>query len=370
MDGINFDEYYQSIDAHFDDSVKPEILDNDLKLVLEDIQPYYEVDDLLDLEIIDNQSSAAIYLLTASILAAGGHKLIKIIGSKSSPNLTALWRLFVPNDMQQRRANSVLENCNVALISAAELVPTFYAEMFEQFREPLSASALHKLLVALLARARASGTKKLILSFSVGKTKKIKSLSHLHTFIQKFKRVAQKLGIVVTLDISESVELVGNSIGARWEAQDVLAVLEQSNTRAKALEKIAIRLAGMFLKNGTDEASRILTNGSAFKQFKEIIKSHGGNMNLIDTNSTRVYEQIIRSTKSGRIISVHVHNLGIIARILGAPESSSAGLVLLKRLNESVEIDEPLLIIRTEDSHLLIEAKDSLDNLPVYEITN
>lgn len=248
-----------------------------------------------------------------------------------------------------------------------------------RIEEPLSFESFDKVIVSIMAKKVAAGTNHLVLDLPVGKTMKIQHFSDAEKVAQKFKMLGEKFGMRVIADINETLEPAGRGVGPYLEAIDVLRVLEQAPQRSLKLEAKALRLAGKLLhicfedahihKNGEDEARRILSDGSALKKFREIVKAQGGDDQVSsETFKSKAHQKEIVSTESGHIKSINNYNLNTLAKLLGAPEDKFAGIYLCKKLDEQVNKKEPILIFHATDKYKIKEAEITLQNFPIYEI--
>jgi thymidine phosphorylase len=77
-------------------------------------------------------------------------------------------------------------------------------------------------------------------------------------------------------------------------------------------------------------------------------------------------KHIIYSDRIGYIKDINNHNLNSIAKMLGAPEDKYAGIVLLKKIGDSVTMGEPIAEFYTKNSYLLKEAESSLQMFPIH----
>ncbi len=196
---------------------------------------------------------------------------------------------------------------------------------------------------------------------------------------KKFKALGEKFKIKIVADINETLEPAGRGVGPALEARDVLYVLEQKPERSLKLEAKALRLAGKLLdicfadakinKNGEEEARRILEQGLAMKKFREIVKAQKGDGQIASENfKIRSHKLEITTTHSGKIKEINNYNLNTIAKILGAPQDKFAGIYLLKKLDETAERKEPLVVFYASDKYRLKEAEVTFKNFPIYEI--
>ena len=146
--------------------------------------------------------------------------------------------------------------------------------------------------------------------------------------------------------VTDGSKPVGAGIGPTEEARDVLAVLQGKQGAPRDLRGRAILLAGhlfdladgLGVKEGMIKAERLLQNGSAWEQFKRITKAQGGLKSLVEAR----FRRPVLSSESGTIVSIDNRRLARVAKLAGAPASSTAGLRLLVNVGDIVIKGEPL----------------------------
>lgn len=247
-----------------------------------------------------------------------------------------------------------------------------------RIEEPLSFESFDKVIVSIMAKKIAASTTHLVLDIPVGKTMKIRHFSDAEKVGQKFKQLGEKFGMKIIVDINDTLEPAGHGVGPILEARDVLSVLEQQKDRPIMLEAKALRLAGKLLdicyadakinKNGEEEAHRILSDGTALSKFREIVHEQGGDSQIsLSKLKMKSHKKEVIAMKHGVVKSVNNYNLNTIAKILGAPTDRDAGIYLLKKLDEKVGNNEPILIFYAKDKYRIKEALITLKNFPIYE---
>ena len=110
--------------------------------------------------------------------------------------------------------------------------------------------------------------------------------------------------------------------------------------------------------------------GSAYKKFKEIINAQNGKNNFDEkVNALKLakYKKVISVSKSGQIKRISNKGINSLCRVLGTPETISAGVYLHKHL-EKVKKGEPLLTLYTESKTKMRDALKFLKEFKPIEI--
>lgn len=320
-------------------------------------------------------------MLIVPIIAAAGFKIPKTSSRAiTSPAGTADVMETIANvNFTPQQITKIVNEIGGCIVWGGHLGIAPADDILIRIEEPLSFESFDKVIVSIMAKKIAASTTHLILDIPVGKTMKIRHFSDAEKVANKFKQLGKRFGLNVIADVNEMLEPAGRGVGPYLEARDVLYVLEQKKDRPAALEAKALRLAGKLLdicfkdakieKNGEDEARRILTDGTALKKFREIVKAQGGDGEITsDAFHSKAHKSDIKSIKSGTIKNINNYHLNTLAKLLGAPKDKYAGIYLLKKLDETVESGEPLMQLHATDKYLIEEAKVTLENLPIYEL--
>nr|WP_241956288.1 hypothetical protein [Marinobacter flavimaris] len=115
--------------------------------------------------------------------------------------------------------------------------------------------------------------------------------------------------------------------------------MEDLRSRAIMLAGHLFDLAdGRGVKEGMVKAERLLQNGSAWGQFKRITEAQGGQRSLGEAR----FRRPVLCSESGTIVSIDNRRLARVAKLAGAPASSTAGLRLLATVGDRVTKGEPL----------------------------
>lgn len=248
--------------------------------------------------------------------------------------------------------------------------------------EPLSFESFDKIIVSIMAKKIAIGTNHLVLDIPIGETMKIRTEKDADIISKKFRMIANKFNINLSIYVNKTEEPAGRGIGSYLETIDVLKTLEQEEDRPIPLEEKSIILAGKLINlckktekikgDGEKIAREMLTSGKAHEKMLQIIKEQGGNPNITSDKLIKLIktkkQAIIKSKESGKIKKINNKNLNAIAKILGAPSDKFAGLELFKKIGDTVSRNEPLLCLYSSSEYKLKEAIESFMYLSIYDI--
>ncbi|MBW4841030.1 MAG: pyrimidine-nucleoside phosphorylase, partial [Paenibacillaceae bacterium] len=136
------------------------------------------------------------------------------------------------------------------------------------------------------------------------------------------------------------------------------------------LEEVCLILASHMLILGgkaadEEEAHAMLTaqikNGEAMEKLKQMVSAQGGNTEQIDHPEllpTAELKVDVKATGSGFVESIQAEEIGIAAMMLGAGRETkdsvidlAAGVELLKKIGDPVEVGETLAVLHFNPSH-------------------
>lgn len=323
-------------------------------------------------------------MIVVPIVAAAGFKIPKTSSRAiTSPAGTAdVMEVLAKVTFTPHEIEHIVNKVGGCIVWGGHLGIAPADDVLIRVEEPLSFESFDKIIISIMAKKVAIGANHLVLDIPVGKTIKIRHFSDAEKIAEKFKMLGKKFGVEIVTDINEALEPAGRGVGPALEAHDVLSVLKQRPDRPLKLEAKALRLAGKLLdlcfkdaKNppaggGEDTAKEILVSGKALLKFREIVKAQGGRLYKVDNENFNVKpnRKEIKTSHSGKIKEINNYNLNTIAKILGAPEDKYAGVYLLKKIDEKVDKNEPMLTFYSTNKFHLKEAQETLKNFPVYKI--
>ncbi len=320
-------------------------------------------------------------MIMVPIVAAAGYKIPKISSRAiTTPAGTAdAMEVLAGVEFKVDKLEDIVNTVGGCICWNGKLGIAPADDVLIHIEEPLAFESFDKIIVSVMAKKIAASTTHLVLDIPIGKTMKIVHEKDAEIVAKKFRDLGRKFGIKVVTTINKTKQPAGYGIGPALEARDVLKVLEQTEDRPVELQERALFLAGILLdlcfkeygtkKQGIEVARDILESGTALAKFKEIIKAQGGSP-LISSQTLKIQnkKKIIHSTKRGRVREIDNRHLNSVARLLGAPKDKHAGMVLLKKIGDIVELREPIVELYASKTYLFDEAEASLQTFPIHII--
>jgi thymidine phosphorylase len=219
-----------------------------------------------------------------------------------------------------------------------------------------------QLVASILSKKAAAGSTHVVIDMPVGPTAKVRSLEMAETLKGRLMRTGKAVGLDVRVFFTDGNQPVGRGIGPALEAYDVLAVLKAEKVIPQDLRERSLLLASKILEIASvakeDEsrelATKILDDGRAWEKFQAICEAQGG----LRLPQKAAFTHEILAPTSGVIDQIDNRKLAMVAKLAGAPEAATAGLVLHTPLKRRIEKGGPLFTIHAETHGELNYAMD------------
>ena len=297
-------------------------------------------------------------LLVVPIIASAGFTIPKTSSRAitSAAGTADRAEVLMPVEFTTDKMLQILRKSNGCIMwgGAIELAPAddiFVKTEFSLHIDPL-------LLPSIMSKKKAVGATHLVVDIPTGRGAKMKTTGEADLLARDIMELGRRLGIHTHCIVTFGEQPVGNTIGPALEAKEALEVLMNQKNVPDLVDK-ACNIAGSMFellgkKNGYFLARKILESGKAEQKMREIIKYQGGNP-LITPEEIPVGKNLlhIRSEKSGQVLWMENRIIVEIGRAAGAPKDKGAGIVLNKKIGESVEKGELLFTVYADKVHKL-----------------
>jgi thymidine phosphorylase len=209
-----------------------------------------------------------------------------------------------------------------------------------------------QLVASVLSKKIAAGSTHLVLDIPVGPTAKVRTKQAAEALARRLEKTASVFGLSAYIILSDGTQPVGRGIGPALEAEDVLSVLRCETTAPQDLRKRAAILAGALLEmggaafpgTGQLAAERCLDDGRARLKFQRICEAQGG-MRVPPRADIRAD---VRSVDAGVISEIDNRKIAKAAKLAGAPESKSAGVLIHANVGDAVERRQPVFSLHAQ----------------------
>ncbi|MCQ2009942.1 pyrimidine-nucleoside phosphorylase [Sporolactobacillus sp. STSJ-5] len=222
---------------------------------------------------------------------------------------------------------------------------------------------------SIMSKKIAAGADAIVLEVTCGSGAFMKSeedaVRLAETMVQIGKHVGRRTAAVIT-DMDQPLGFaIGNALEVK-EAIDTLQGHGPSDLRELVLELGSRMVLFAGKASHPDEAKQLLEQaleqGKAFDKFKQFIKNQGGDPSIADYPERlpkAEYQIRLPAQSSGVVAEMKADQIGLAAMLLGAGRATkedtinhATGIVLHKKVGDSVTEGETLLTIHSDSKHI------------------
>lgn len=302
--------------------------------------------------------------LVVAIIAACGLWMPKTSSRAiTSPAGTAdTMETLAPVDLDLAAMRRVVEREGGCVVWGGSVRLSPVDDMLIRVARVMDLDAEGQLIASVMSKKIAAGASHLVLDIPHGPTAKVRSLDEARSLGDKLSAAARAFGVATRVVISDGSQPVGRGIGPALEARDLMAVLDNQPEAPADLRQRSLELAGELLEltghvttgEGFAVAEKTLASGAAAAKFRAICEAQGGLRQ--PPRAARRFP--ILAVRPGRVVRIDNRRLGRVAKLAGAPGAPAAGVDLHVRLDDAVEIGQPLFSIHAETAGELEYARE------------
>ncbi len=201
------------------------------------------------------------------------------------------------------------------------------------------------------------------------------------TMVEIGKKAKKKVLALIT-DMNQPL---GEYIGNALEVYQAIKILKNEGPK-DITELVIYEAAKMLLLAGVEQnfdsakkkVTKKLSSGEALEKFRQMVELQKGNTKVIDNEEILIkakYKKPILSNKSGYITYIDTKLVGVCCCVLGAGRTKiedkidyTVGFKILKKINDFVEKNEPLLYVYYNDEQKFNQIKQKL--ISAFKISN
>ncbi|PIC87156.1 pyrimidine-nucleoside phosphorylase [Sporosarcina sp. P20a] len=230
-------------------------------------------------------------------------------------------------------------------------------------------SSIPLIASSIMSKKIAAGSDAIVLDVKVGTGAFMKDIDMARELAGEMVQIGNKIGRQTMAVISDMNQPLGYAIGNALEVKEAVETLqgngpEDLHELCLTLGSHMVRLAGK--ADSTEEARKMLEeviqNGKALEVFKLFLQSQGGDTSVIDDLSklpTAQYTIDVPAKEAGYVSEITADEIGTAAMLLGAGRATkeseidlAVGLVLHKKIGDSVEVGESLVTIHSNTENI------------------
>ena len=227
---------------------------------------------------------------------------------------------------------------------------------------------------SVMSKKIASGADKILIDIKVGKGAFCKTKADAKKLSELMIKIGEVYHREVRTKISDMNVPLGRCIGNALEVQEAMDVLRCKEVYGNLVElcyELSVDMISMGKGISNNEALKmvveVLTNGSAFDKFLEMVKMQNGNIDGIEISHKKKF---IKASKSGVVNNIDALKLGKLSVSMGAGRQSkedkidySVGIKINKLVGQEVKKGEALATLYINDKF-----NDKLIEKDIFEI--
>jgi pyrimidine-nucleoside phosphorylase len=279
----------------------------------------------------------------------------------------------------------VLDTCGCAMIGqTAEIAPAD-RKLYALRDVTGTVESPYLICASIMSKKLAEGIDALVLDVKTGSGAFMKSEKDATFLAELMVETGERMGKETVALITDMDQPLGNMIGNALEVVEAIDILHGRGP--EDLRQLCLELAGWMLylgqtastvAAGKQQSEKLIATGKAFDKFREMVELQGGDLKAIDDPLKLPHSQhrvTLTSPRDGHIASLQCEQVGTACVILGGgrerKEDSvdlAVGIVLHKKVGDSVSAGEPLATIHYNSKDLAARAKQLLDSS--YQISD
>jgi len=261
----------------------------------------------------------------------------------------------------------VLETCGCAMIGQTPQIAPADRKLYALRDVTGTVESPYLICASIMSKKLAEGIDALVLDVKTGSGAFMKKEEDAVFLAELMVETGQRMGKQVVALITDMNQPLGRMVGNSLEVVECVDILKGAGPQD--LRELCAELAGWMLFLGGAAASieagkqryeQLIASGKAFEKFKQMIQLQGGDPRAID-DLTRLPKaqgsMEVRSSRAGFLSSFDCEQVGTACVVLGGgrerKEDSvdpAVGIVLHKKLGDTVSKDEPLAIVHYNDA--------------------
>jgi pyrimidine-nucleoside phosphorylase/thymidine phosphorylase len=322
-------------------------------------------------------------LILAPIVAAAGIPVPMVSGRGLGHTGGTLDKLeSIPGfrvDLDLRRYREVLASCGLVMIGqTAEIAPAD-KYLYAMRDATATVESIPLIAASIMSKKLAEGIDGLVLDVKTGGGAFMVRLEDSLALARAMCRIGWGLGKQLVALITRMDQPLGRAVGNALEVAECLECLRGSGP--DDLVDLSIELAAEMVLMGDragslDEARsicrRTIADGSALERFGRMVEAQGGDRRVVDDASllpSARRRMVLESWGSGYVHSLEARPVGHASMLLGAGRARmdslvdhAVGVVVHKKVGESIRAGEPLCTLFVNDETRLEEAETLIRN--------
>ena len=245
--------------------------------------------------------------------------------------------------------------------------------------------SLPLIVSSIMGKKLAADDDCIVLDVKTGSGSFMKTLEKSRELAQTMVEIGKRAGKRMRALITDMGRPLGYAIGNSLEVIEAIHTLQGNGP--DDLTELCIALAANILnlaekgdyKTCENMAKQAIVDGTALKTFADMVAAQGGDPSWIyepENFPKAKYSYTVTAKESGYITSVDTESYGVASLLLGAGRNTkedvidpAAGIYLIAKTGEAVEVGDPIAILYSEKKDSFKAAEERLLKATVIEKT-
>ncbi len=329
-------------------------------------------------------------IILAPLMAAAGVKVPMIAGRGLGHTGGTIDKLeSIPNfrtNLSLDEFKKNIEKIGCSIISQTEEIAPADKKLYALRDVTATVESISLITASIMSKKLAEGIDGLVLDVKAGSGAFMKTLDESKQLAKAMVDVGNSMNVKTVAIITNMSQPLGSAVGNSLEIKECIEALK--GNMQDDLKEVTITL-GVWMKCIADyikekkkvpvpsnadfekykkELLTLIENGKALEKFLEFVEAQHGNIDSIKNpglipSAKKTKE--IKSHSKGFVRSIDAEKIGIAAMLLGAGRQKaedkidlSAGIIMRKKIGDSVNHDEPVCVFYYNDEKNLKEAEE------------
>jgi pyrimidine-nucleoside phosphorylase len=230
---------------------------------------------------------------------------------------------------------------------------------------------------SVMSKKLAVGPSHLLLDVKVGSGAFMKTRAEARRLAETMVRIGEDAGVRTRAVLSSMEQPLGRAVGNALELAEALAVLRgegPDDVTALCHHEAVTLLTFTRVASTVAEAEKrvhdAIASGRALAKLAEVVAAQGGDATLIEDPSrlpTAPVRLTVPAARAGYVAAIDAERVGLASVRLGAgrerkgdPIDHSVGFVLLAKVGERVEADQPLVEVHARTKDAASQARETV----------
>lgn len=252
---------------------------------------------------------------------------------------------------------SQVKDIQVAIASQTQKLTPADGKLYALRDVTATVDSMPLIASSVVSKKIASGADNIILDVKYGSGAFVKTPEEAVKLSKLMVAIGKKLGKNITAVVTSMEEPLGSAIGNALEVIESIEFLK--GNLDNDLSELTYEFAQIATGKTKKELIEIVNSGKALEKFKELIKTQGGNPDVIEdyTKFAQVKHKVeIKSLKEGHVQKIDAYKIAYACKLLGAGREKksdaidySVGICLNKKHGEYCRFGDVLYTIYSND---------------------